>query len=708
MKKQLYSTSLSLLLLILATGCSVGSHKYLSFDLQSGNHLAIDSLDEHHYRITTQGGDPYIMLKELNQSLVDGKTVLTFEYRAKKGINFLEVFFLTQETGSFGSNVAGSLKCPGLAPAEEMTLYSVDLGEAIANANWKPEKDLLRIDFGDQAEAEVLIRNMHFRKRNKAEDAFFKEKEAFKAFDKQQNDQFANYLSRTYPSSINRVEVLDSTIRIQGKADLNKDKAILYAVKPWENILKPEQFNGVEITQSPFTLELARYEEIDGFNYDHALSKWVITGKGGLLSSSRYADYINPQENMPKGVLNGRKGIGGYHIKRGYSSDLTDFPVTSITVNVGITRFMYLDKRENTIEHLFHGKHYYFDASTVEGYDQTMLQALKHNIIVAAIILVNPASQSVDPKVGELLQDDHFEGEHAFFTMPNMTSMESVHCYAAALDFLASRYSREDNKFGRIHHWIIHNEVDAGNVWTNMGKDRPLHVFLDAYHKSMRLCYNIARKYDAHSEVLASFTHSWAEPVPVDGDYSTLDLLNGLLRYSAVEGDFQWGLAYHPYPEDLNEPKTWNDKSATFTMNTPMITFKNLEVLDKWIKQPENFYLDSQKRTVWLSENGTNSRSYSEQDLAEQAAGFAYAWKKMKNLDGIDAFQWHNWMDGRGEFGLRIGLRKYPDDENDPAGKKPVWYLYQAADTPQEDKIFEPYKPIIGIRDWTEIMHKVE
>ena len=53
----------------------------------------------------------------------------------------------------------------------------------------------------------------------------------------------------------------------------------------------------------------------------------------------------------------------------------------------------------------------------------------------------------------------------------------------------------------------------------------------------------------------------------------------------------------------------------------------------------------------------------------EQAAGFAYAWKKMKHLDGIDAFQWHNWMDGRGEFGLRIGLRKYPDDENDPAGK---------------------------------------
>jgi hypothetical protein len=115
-----------------------------------------------------------------------------------------------------------------------------------------------------------------------------------------------------------------------------------------------------------------------------------------------------------------------------------------------------------------------------------------------------------------------------------------------------------------------------------------------------------------------------------------------------------------------------------------------------------------QKRTLWLSENGTNSRSYSEKDLREQAAGFAYTWKKLKHLDGIDAFQWHNWMDGRGEFGLRIGLRRFPDDENDPAGKKPVWYVYQAAGTDREDEVFDPYKPVIGISDWSEVLHEVE
>lgn len=703
-----YPIIILLLASLLAVSCNNGSPEYMRFDLSTANHLIIDSLGENEYTITTKGHDPYIFLEKLKKPLAKDQTVLTFEYSSVKGINFLEVFFFSEETGSFGSNLAGSQKGPGLEATEEIAVYSVDLGESIENFNWNSEKGFIRLDFGDQDNIEIIIRNIYFRKRNENENNIIREKEAFKVLDQQANDKFANYLSNNYHSFITRVEVLDSTLRIEGNYRSDDGKAILHAVKPWENITSLEQYEEVELTQSPFSIELERYMNIDGFLYDQALSKWVVAKGDRLLSSARYADYIKPERNLPKGKLAGRKGIGGYHIRRGYSSDLVDFPATSITVNIWFTRFMYFDERENTIAHEYGGKTYYFDRTTVEGFDRTMLEAFRHNIIVAAIVLVNPASQSADPKVGQLLQDKNFGGENAFYTMPNMTSVESVHCYAAALDFLASRYGREDNKYGRIHHWIMHNEVDAGHVWTNMGRNRPLHVFLNAYYKSMRLCYNIARKYDGNSEVLASFTHSWAEPVPVDGDYATLDLLNGLLRYSEVEGDFQWGLACHPYPEDLNEPKTWNDKAAAFTMNSPMVTFKNLEVLDKWIKLPQNKYLGTQKRTVWLSENGTNSRSYSEQDLAEQAAGFAYAWKKMKHLDGIDAFQWHNWMDARGEFGLRIGLRKYPDDETDPAGKKPVWYLFQAADTPWEDKVFEPYKSIIGISDWSEIIHEVE
>ena len=110
-------------------------------------------------------------------------------------------------------------------------------------------------------------------------------------------------------------------------------------------------------------------------------------------------------------------------------------------------------------------------------------------------------------------------------------------------------------------------------------------------------------------------------------------------------------MAHHPYPESLFEPKTWLDQKVQFDFNTPLITFKNIEVINAWIKLPEALYQGKQKRTLWLSENGTNSPTYSEQDLREQAAGFAYTWKKLRTLDGIDGFQWHNWFDSRGEGG---------------------------------------------------------
>jgi hypothetical protein len=80
----------------------------------------------------------------------------------------------------------------------------------------------------------------------------------------------------------------------------------------------------------------------------------------------------------------------------------------------------------------------------------------------------------------------------------------------------------------------------------------------------------------------------------------------------------------------------------------------------------------------------------------------------LKVLDGIDAMQWHNWIDNQAEYGLRIGLRRFPDDTDDPGGRKPVWFAYQAADSQAEDDVFEIYKSIIGITDWSEVIHQVE
>lgn len=163
-------------------------------------------------------------------------------------------------------------------------------------------------------------------------------------------------------------------------------------------------------------------------------------------------------------------------------------------------------------------------------------------------------------------------------------------------------------------------------------------------------------------------------------------MLDLLLDYTEAEGDFKWGVAHHPYPQSLFEPKAWLDTEATFDYNTPLITFKNLEVLDAWIKQPRALYKGKEKRTLYLSEQNPNSKDYSEEALLEQAAGMAYALKKLEACDGIDAYQMHGWFDQRGEGGLRIGIRRFPDDKDDPSGRKPAWFVFQAFGTDREGR----------------------
>jgi hypothetical protein len=81
----------------------------------------------------------------------------------------------------------------------------------------------------------------------------------------------------------------------------------------------------------------------------------------------------------------------------------------------------------------------------------------------------------------------------------------------------------------------------------------------------------------------------------------------------------------------------------------------------------------------------------------------AYAWKKIEGLKTIEAFDYHNWVDNRGEGGLRIGLRRFADDQDEPLGKKPVWLVYQAAGTDREAEVFAPYKSVVGVKEWGEV-----
>lgn len=673
--------------------------EYLKFKLNSANQLTISQNEKNSYSIRTTGEDPYITTEGISKALHQDSVVLTFEYKSSEGIDKFQIFFgpsISESRSVFGN---------AMSQASAWKNYSVNLAKARKDFSWGKQSDFIRVDFGTKSGIDIEIRNIYFRSMNQSEKKIFEEEEARIKKDEAIEKALDAYLKKRFSSPITEVRVSASEITVTGEYN-GEGKYSLCEIFPNDTLVTTTLFkNKIPLDSKSFRITLPRIINKNSLQYDRLLSRWVIVKEGNnkesIDSHARYADIIEPKQSMPRGILTSKKGLGGFFMNQ-YVGDLDELGITSITVNILVTGMIYTTPGANRVPHTYGGKTYYMSTDYLKHIDEALKLAISKKIVVAAIILVQKATECADPAIGKILQHPDFTSE-GIYTMPNMTTDEGVNCYAAALDFLASRYNRVDNAYGRIHKWIMHNEVDAGLTWTNMGR-KPMLNYLDTYLRSMRICHNITRQYDEHSEVMGSFTHSWVEPVEL---YSSREMLTALQQFSNLEGDFQWGVAYHPYPQDLNEPKTWMDGKATFSPNSALVTFKNLEVIDHWIKKPENCYKGSVKRTLWLSENGTNSRTYETKDLIEQAAGFAYAWKKLTRLDGIDAIQWHNWIDNRVEYGLRIGLRRFPDDTTDPGGPKPVWYAYQAAGTDKEDEVFEPYKSIIGITHWNDIMHLV-
>jgi hypothetical protein len=675
---------------------SVKKPEYLKLLPETAQNMTVTQLsNDYHFLVKTTAQDPYVLTGGLAKANPTDSAVFCFEYKSAKELTFIQIFFANPLTEQRSIKTG---KVPASASWKE---WAVTLKMPITENSWGNVGQFLRLDFGDDPGYEIELRNIHFRGMTPVEKEEEKAREDKIIYDKQFGENIRKYLDAKFTSFITEVDAGVNSVTVKGNCS-GEGSFALCEIPPFDDVAQMKNFTlSRQLNASSFSETFDRYVLKDGFNYDRTLSKWAIVKNGdALVSHARYPDKIYASQATTPQKPTGKKGLGGYFNHSLQRQDLDDLGITSVTVNVPVTGYMRSQPVGNSIEHLYGGKKYYFDRNPINALDETLKECAKRNIVVSAIVLIQPAADCADRSLGELFQHPDFSG--GYYTMPNMTTPESVNTYAAALDFLASRYCRADKQYGRIHHWIMHNEVDAGIEWTNMGRRKPMLTYTDAYMKSMRMCYNIVRQYDTYSEVFGSFTHSWKQSVGAADCYPAFDMLQAFNDYCRTEGDFQWALAYHSYPQDLTEPKTWNDASATYSNSSALVTFKNLEVLDQWIKQKENWYKGSVKRTVWLSENGTNSRTYEEKDLREQAAGFAWAWKKIKQLDGIDGIQWHNWADNEVEFGLRIGLRTYGSQGLE---KKEVWYAYQAAGTANEDNVFQKYLSVIGISNWNIIQN---
>ncbi|MFI7052221.1 DUF5722 domain-containing protein [Streptosporangium canum] len=502
-------------------------------------------------------------------------------------------------------------------------------------------------------------------------------------------------------AGVTGVAVGQSAVTVTGRAS---GQVALYALDTWQDPASRTGLQPVAVVEpgadGAFSAEVPR---MDGAQ-DRLHDKFLAVADGEVLGDVHYADDLRfPSANdAPYPQVPGKKGL-----QVQMTDDAEEIGVEHAGINLALDSVMMAGPGAagNTIEHVSQGRTYYFDKGAVAGLDAQVKPLSDNGVLVNLIAIVydNKAANSAAPK---LIHPEAERGKGTVYAFDVKTA-EGEGYFTAAMEFFAQRYSRADAKYGRAWGWIVGNEIDAQQYWYNMGpQDRD--VFLEQYTRAMRLTWQAVRKSDANARVYTSLTHFWTGAVGDDPKYTYKgrDVVEGLNALTKAQGDFDWNIAHHPYPENLFNPAFWNDKTATDSFDTLRITFKNIELLPRYLAQ-QHLLHDGRPRRVILSEQGLNSQDYTDEQLKLQAAAYAYAYYKIAFAEGIDSFILHRHVDHKQEGGLRLGLWTWDDGHAAPSNagdRKPVHEVFAYIDTERSLEVTEFAKKIIGISDWKDVI----
>ncbi len=282
----------------------------------------------------------------------------------------------------------------------------------------------------------------------------------------------------------------------------------------------------------------------------------------------------------------------------------------------------------------------------------------------------------------------------------NTVTSDGINAYRAVLKVFAERYSRPDRLYGWASSYVVGNELQAHWTWYNMGRPSAEAFYTD-YMKALRISDLVLR--DTHPDLRAyiSMEHHWSSAVDLRGD----DVLDEIAQRARAEGDFPWEIAFHPYPQDLFQPNFMNDDKAVLRWDTPVITFRNLEVLTDYLKQPR-LRFRGQPRRVALTEQGFHVTDKPDGELV-QAAAYAAAYYRVAHIDGIDAFNYHRHVSSKYDMGLRMGLYEQPREDRPgiQAGRRrPIWEAMYYSGRPGAEGRLGYLLPYLGVKDWNELL----
>jgi hypothetical protein len=514
-----------------------------------------------------------------------------------------------------------------------------------------------------------------------------------------------DYVGNIGNSEINNEEKIEIVGKVKPEYLTKNPESnlLLFEMATYENEEEDlEQLTPLEIKEASenFSFEINLQQD----NHNRLYSKFVVAAKNdaGELSLVDSAKYItNPgkvsNNNYPFPQARSKKGLQVY-----MTDDAEELGISHGAINVPYNLLLYKadNNPENTIPYTFEGETFYFKKHYIEFLDNQIKSLSDNNVIVSLILIMYRDLKSDSPNEQIIHPDSEPGGTVYAF---NTTNEIGVKYYKAITNFISERYTRTDQKFGRAVNFIVGNEIGQNKVWNNMGP-KLITDYVKDYARTLRLTNTIVKSNYQNGRVYISLDHFWDENLPPDSmwKYDNKAIVDILTSHLKQEGDIPWNMAFHPYPENLFDPRFWEDETAVEDFNTNRITFKNLHVLVDYMKQPNYLYNGNMRRII-LSEQGFHSGDNSPEAQKVHAAAYAYAYYKVKFLEGIDSFILHRHVDHAQEGGLNLGLWTNKQGEvSIPDQQKYVYDVFKYIDTKKSLEVTEFAKPIIGINDWIE------
>jgi hypothetical protein len=269
---------------------------------------------------------------------------------------------------------------------------------------------------------------------------------------------------------------------------------------------------------------------------------------------------------------------------------------------------------------------------------------------------------------------------------------------------MAKRWTPQSNskQLPRVVGYIVGNEINSHWFWSNQGHVT-LEEFAKDYHRAVRLVHETVRSVSKWPRIYVSLDHHWNIRYAAGTETQTFSgrrFLDHFAKITNSHGNFDWHVAFHPYPENLFDPSFWDDETATNHFDSPRVTFKNLQVLCDYLRRDELLTPANNPRRVILSEQGFHASKDEAGELL-QAAAYCYAYKLIEQQSGIDAFILHRHVDHAAEGGLQLGLwTRKQESVATPDRPRKIYECFQSADGPDWERVFNFALPIIHRSDW--------